>query len=103
MGNAAVLSWQHFGRHSHPLDQFKGSIRRRPNQDLASFFPCLASTTASGFWRLSWYLEAYPKRYFNSPSVAAGDYHYTVFLIFVSAAPNTLDAEHCYTGHFPGS
>ena len=58
MGNAAVLSWQHIGRHLHPFDQFTGSIRRRPHQDLAGLFGVLqllrprVSGGCLGIWKL---------------------------------------------------
>jgi len=100
MGNAAVLSWQHIGRHSHPFDQFTGFIRRRPNQDLAGLFGVLqplrpwVSGDCLGIWKLIPYGIQLSWWYGVRLSLLCT-------MIFVSTTPNTLDAEHSSTRQSP--
>ncbi|KAJ4988958.1 hypothetical protein SVAN01_05582 [Stagonosporopsis vannaccii] len=100
MGNAAVLSWQHIGRHSHPFDQFTGFIRRRPTQDLAGLFGVLQPLRpwVSGDYLAIWKLIPYG---IQLSWCYGGRSSLLSIMIFVSTTLNTLDAEHRSTGQFP--
>lgn len=95
-----MLSWQHIGQHAHLFDHFTGSIRRRPIQDLAGLFGVLqplrprVSGDCLGIWKLI-------PCGISTLMALRQAIIITQHMIFVSTTPNTLDAEHSSTGHFP--